>query len=133
MQAYKIYGFSFEGVLWKDCTWSSMLDPQQHRKFVGCERDQNRVAEAMLSRAKTFFRQLLNKDSNMTALKDVLSATKNLDDALDRIVTKNKPMFELILRRLVNGQTSPEHIPHFMLMNYKNKGMFKEFCNVPTS
>lgn len=57
------------------CSCNSILS------LWACEKDQNCMAEEMLSRTVTFARQFLDKDSELTVSKGFLSAAKTLVDA----------------------------------------------------
>lgn len=65
-------------------TGRACLFLQQNRRLVECDRDQNFLAKAMPLLPETFDRQVMNKDSALTASEDVLCAGKILVDALDR-------------------------------------------------
>lgn len=90
---------------------------QQHLRFVDCERDQNCVVEGIPSLARTFARQLLNKDSDLMASEDVLNAAHPLVDALDGIVAKKRADVSAVSKWLAAVQTFSKHVLPIILMS----------------
>lgn len=85
-----------------------------HRRFEGCEWDPNFVPEEIPVLAETFDRQFLNKDSDVTASKDDLSAAKTLVDGLDRIAAETPAYYWAVPKWFAAVQKSPERIMYFM-------------------
>lgn len=89
---------------------------QQHRRFVGFERDQNYVGEEVSSRGEMYAGQLMNHDSDLTPPEDFSSSAKTLVHDLDRVATNKQSDVLAVPKELAALQTFPKHTLHFMWM-----------------
>lgn len=79
----------------------------------------------MQALAESFERQLPNKDSNLTALEDVLTGTKALVIALDGLASKETSRFLGYSQKAFRCAKLSKDILHFMVMYFKEEGLLK--------
>lgn len=74
---------------------------------------------------ESFDKQLQNKDSNLTALKDTLSAPKSRLDALERISRRKRADVWAVPQKPAEVQKFLEHFLLFMSFYYQGEGRVK--------
>lgn len=92
---------------------------------MGYESDQNCVAEALLCLAKSVFRQLLNKDTNLTGSGEALRAETVLVEALKGTAARKRAGVLAVSKKLAAVQVFPKHILNLSSMYNKVIGLFK--------
>lgn len=93
---------------------------------MGFERDQNCEAENFPSLGKTFARELLNKDSYLTGLKEVSRAETILVKPLDGIAARKRANVWTVPKTFAPGQKFLRHILHSLSMYHKEEGLLKD-------